>query len=130
MVDQRAPTGPGADGSDAQSIGLAEPRTRIDRVLQYFPRVLASHAHIIFLSALGIYLVVLPLLGFDVSSKAELIGGNYTNVTSDLGACIAAGGTIHLVRQTRLHRNHVQAELERLRSEVARLGESSGGSAA
>jgi hypothetical protein len=77
------------------------PRTRLDRILAIVPRALSSHAHIIFLGALGIYLVVLPLLGVGVSSKSELIGGNYTNVTSDLGACIAAGLTVHLVKRER-----------------------------
>jgi hypothetical protein len=77
------------------------PRTRLDKILAIVPRALSSHAHIIFLGALGIYLVVLPLLGVGVSSKSELIGGNYTNVTSDLGACIAAGLTVHLVKRER-----------------------------
>ena len=44
------------------------------------------------LVGLGIYLIVLPILGLHVSANSELIGGNYTNVTSDIGACIAAGG--------------------------------------
>jgi hypothetical protein len=35
---------------------------------------------------LGIYLIVLPLAGVNVSAKSELIGGNFTNVTSDIGA--------------------------------------------
>jgi hypothetical protein len=39
-----------------------------------------------------------------VSANAELIGGNYTNVTGDIGACIAAAGTLHLVNQSRKRR--------------------------
>ena len=81
------------------------------------PRLLASKAHVLFLFALGIFLVVLPLVGVTVSSKAELIGGNYTNVTSDLGACIAAGGTVHLVRRHRAH----QRELADLHAKVDSL---------
>jgi hypothetical protein len=54
-----------------------------------------------FLGALGVFLVVLPLRGIGVSQKEMLIGGNYTNVTSDLGACIAAGLTVHLVKRDR-----------------------------
>jgi hypothetical protein len=77
------------------------PQTRLDKVLAFVPRVLSSHAHIIFLAGLGIFLVLLPLLGVNVSARAELIGGNYTNVTSDLGACIAAGLTVHLVKRDR-----------------------------
>ena len=94
------------------------PQTRLDKALALVPRGLSSHAHIIFLACLGVYLVLLPLFGVHVSAKSELIGGNYTNVTSDLGACIAAGLTVHLVRRDRrrsqelrdlgdaLHRRH------------------------
>lgn len=78
-----------------------DPQTRLDTILDFVPRALSSHVHIIFLACLGVYLVLLPLLGVAVSAKAELIGGNYTNVTSDLGACIAAGLTVHLVRRDR-----------------------------
>lgn len=77
------------------------PQNWLDKTLAVVPRVLSSHAHIIFLGFLGVYLVLLPLIGVNVSSKAELIGGNYTNVTSDLGACIAAGLTVHLVKRDR-----------------------------
>ena len=41
---------------------------------------------------------MLPLLGVNVSAKSELIGGNYTNATSDLGRCVATGLTVHLVK--------------------------------
>ena len=44
---------------------------------------------------------MLPLLRLTVSAKAELIGGNYTNVTSDVGARMAAGPTLHIVREGR-----------------------------
>ena len=77
------------------------PQTRVDRILGVVPRALSSHVHIVFLGALGVFLVLLPLLGVNVSARAELIGGNYTNVTSDLGACIAAGLTVHLVKRDR-----------------------------
>jgi hypothetical protein len=46
------------------------------------PRALSSHAHIVFLIGLGVYLVVLPVLGVTVSSLAELVGGNYTNIAT------------------------------------------------
>lgn len=86
----------------SQAVGAnVDPQSRLDRILALVPRALSSHAHILFLFALGIFLVVLPLLGVNVSARAELIGGNYTNVTSDLGACIAAGLTVHLVRRER-----------------------------
>jgi hypothetical protein len=75
------------------------PSSRLDRALQYIPRALASKTHVLLLVLLGIFLVVLPLIGLVVSAQAELIGGNYLNATSDIGACIAAGGTLHLARQ-------------------------------
>lgn len=86
--------------------------SKLDRILQWIPRLLASKPHIVALTALGFYLVLLPLFGVEVSSKSELIGGNYTNVTSDIGACVAAGGTLHLITQGRKRR---RAEEERLR---------------
>lgn len=91
--------------------------SRLAKVLGFVPRALSSKPHIVFLTALGIYLVVLPLAGVHVSSFSELVGGNYTNVTSDLGACIAAGGTLHLIRAHREHRR----ELARLHDAVAEL---------
>ena len=92
----------------------------ITRALQWVPRILSSKPHIVWLMALGVYLIVLPLLGVAVSAKSELIGGNYTNVTSDIGACIAAGGTLHLVSQGR-KRQKVDAERLTLLKEVHAL---------
>lgn len=86
---------------DQAAAAQVAPQTWLDKALAVVPRALSSHAHILFLGALGVYLVLLPLLGVNVSSKSELIGGNYTNVTSDLGACIAAGLTVHLVKRDR-----------------------------
>ncbi len=97
-----------------------EPKSRMDRILQWVPRVLSSKPHVLILMGLGVYLIVLPILGVRVSSNAELIGGNYTNVTSDIGACIAAGGTLHLVAQGRKRRK-VEEERLRLARETHRL---------
>jgi hypothetical protein len=110
VPDPKAPP-PGPEGPEGLA-ALAVPLTRLERTLQVIPRALSSKAHVILLLVLGVYLVVLPLVGVQVSAKAELIGGNYTNVTSDVGACIAAGGTLHLIRQGR--RRH-RLEQERLR---------------
>jgi len=96
------------------------PKSRIDRALQCVPRLLSSKPHVVLLMALGIYLIVLPLLGVRVSANAELIGGNYTNVTSDIGACIAAGGTLHLISQGR-KRQKMEEEQLRLARETHRL---------
>jgi hypothetical protein len=106
--------GPTNDLADEQ------PRSRVDKILQWVPRILSSKPHVLVLICLGVYLIVLPLLGVTVSSNAELIGGNYTNVTSDIGACIAAGGTLHLVAQSRKRRK-IEEERLRLAQETHRL---------
>ncbi|MBV9817700.1 MAG: hypothetical protein JOZ07_05050 [Solirubrobacterales bacterium] len=125
-------TTPGPDNSPSQAVSAqVSPQNRLDRILGVVPRALSSHAHIIFLGALGVYLVILPLLGVNVSAKSELIGGNYTNVTSDLGACIAAGLTVHLVVRDRrrsqelhelfakVHERHDELEQEIRRARAA-----------
>jgi hypothetical protein len=104
----------------ADLAGLAVPDSSLERVMQKFSRAVSSKTHVIFLAGLGVYLVVLPLFGFVVSAKAELIGGNYTNVTSDIGASIAAGGTLHVIRQGRYRRRQDDERL-RLISEMHRL---------
>lgn len=114
------------DGGGFTLMGLTtdlaadSPRSRLDRILQWVPRILSSKPHVIVLMGLGIYLVVLPVLGVKVSAGAELIGGNYTNVTSDIGACIAAGGTLHLISQGRKRRK-MEEERLRLARETHRL---------
>lgn len=96
------------------------PESGLDRALQWVPRILSSKPHIVALMLLGLYLIVLPLIGVAVSARSELIGGNYTNVTSDIGACIAAGGTLHLVNQGR-KRQKADAERLRLTQEIHAL---------
>src|SRR5260221_11425964 len=88
------------------------PASRLDQVLQWVPRILSSKPHVIALLGLGIYLIVLPLLGVMVSANAELIGGNYPNVTSDIAASIAAGGTLHLIHQNRRRRRIDEKRLQ------------------
>ena len=56
-----------------------EPKSTLDRTLGWVPRLLSSKPHVILLIGLGVYLIVLPLVGVNVSAKSELIGGNYTN---------------------------------------------------
>lgn len=100
--------------------GAAEnPSSKLDKALGYVPRALASHLHVVWLLGLGFYLIVLPLLGVNVSSKAELIGGNYTNVTSDIGACIAAGGTLTVLKHSR-QRSKVTAATHRIIADLYR----------
>jgi hypothetical protein len=92
----------------------------LDRFLKWLPRLLSSKPHVLALIGLGVYLILLPLLGVTVSAQAELIGGNYTNVTSDIAASIAAGGTLHLVQQGR-RRNKIDDERLRLARETHEL---------
>lgn len=89
------------------------------RALAAVPRALSSRAHIVWLAGLGVYLIVLPLLGVPVPAAAELIGGNYTNVTSDIGACIAAGGTVTLLGHSR-RRNRVADAMHRIVADLYR----------
>ncbi|MDF3288011.1 hypothetical protein [Streptomyces silvisoli] len=118
-VDEQ-PTDPGMRPVESLT-GIAHPAHAFDRILAWVPRALASKVHVIFLVALGIYLVVLPLAHIlTPSATAELIGGNYTNVTSDVGACVAAGGTLHLVRTNR-RRSRMEEERLRLARETHRL---------
>lgn len=125
-TQQPEPSGQGATQSEQQAahnmMGLTDlapgsAQTRSDRILQWIPRLLSSKPHVVLLTLLGVYLVLLPLFGVAVSAKSELIGGNYTNVTSDIGACIAAGGTLHLISQGR-KRQRVEEERLRLLREV------------
>jgi len=95
--------------------------SRLAKALGLVPRALSSKPHIVLLGGLGIYLVLLPLAGVHVSSFAELVGGNYTNVTSDLGACIAAGGTLHLIKSHREHRREIARLHEMVEDLHARL---------
>jgi hypothetical protein len=111
---ERARTGSMTD------LAAAGPWSRLDRILRWVPRILSSKPHVILLMGLGVYLIVLPLAGVPVTAKAELIGGNYTNVTSDIGACIAAGGTLHLIRQGR-RRTRIEEERLRLTQQTHRL---------
>lgn len=82
----------------------------IDRLLSYVPRVLASKAHIAWLFFLLLWIVFAAAVFPGIASaRVELILGNYTNVTSDIGACIAAGGTVHLVRKSRQRDEHIKS---------------------
>lgn len=91
-------------------------KDKISKLLEVVPRALSSKFHIGFLTGLGVYLIALPLTKiYTPSSQMMLIGGNYTNVTSDLGACIAAGLTVHVVRQNKKHHDLIVKHLNDLR---------------
>lgn len=76
------------------------------------PDLLSGKPAQILLIALALWLVVDPLLRMlpgmqwlpGPSAQAELIGGNWTNVASALGAAIAAGASVATRRAQKHHR--------------------------
>jgi hypothetical protein len=86
-------------------------RSRLDQILGRLPGLLSSKPVIIFGIVLFCYLFVFAgiasLLGHSdaVTANTQLILGNYTNVSSSVGAGIAAGAGLTLLkRQRRAHR--------------------------
>src|SRR5579875_3544171 len=76
-----------------------EARSRFDRILGRLPYLLSSKPVIIS--------GIMTLIGHPaaVSANTQLILGNYTNVSSSVGAGIAAGASLTLIkRQRRAHR--------------------------
>jgi hypothetical protein len=112
-------TQPGAD-LNAAGGGPAVPpmdqrgevaKSRMDRVLGKLPNLLSSKPVIIFGIVLFCYLFlyagIASLLGHAgaVSANTQLILGNYTNVSSSVGAGIAAGAGLTLLkRQSNAHK--------------------------
>ena len=91
-------------------------KSGMDRFLGKLPNVLSSKPVIIFGIILFCYLFlyagIASLLGHAgaVSANTQLILGNYTNVSSSVGAGIAAGAGLTLLkRQNRTHRLTVAA---------------------
>jgi hypothetical protein len=91
-------------------------KSGLDRFLGKLPNVLSSKPVIIFGIILFCYLFlyagIASLLGHAgaVSANTQLILGNYTNVSSSVGAGIAAGAGLTLLkRQNRTHRLTVAA---------------------
>ncbi|MDQ2876205.1 MAG: hypothetical protein M3Y33_15995, partial [Actinomycetota bacterium] len=116
------PTSPVPSGTDlhAGNGGPAGPpmdqrgelaKSRMDKVLGKLPNLLSSKPVIIFGIILFCYLFlyagIASLLGHAgaVSANTQLILGNYTNVSSSVGAGIAAGAGLTLLkRQNKAHR--------------------------
>ncbi len=93
-----------------------EAKSRMDKILGRLPNILSSKPVIVFGILLFLYLFVFAglasLLGHSglVSANTQLILGNYTNVSSSVGAGIAAGASLTLVkRQRRAHKVVVAA---------------------
>jgi hypothetical protein len=97
----------------------------LSRVLDRVPRALASNTHIVFLIVLGLWLIIVPLIPgtekIRPSEFAELIGGNWTNVSSALGACIAAGASLKAHSVAKQHRNIAERTHEMI-SEIHNRG--------
>jgi Na+/H+ antiporter NhaC len=90
-------------------------------LLKAVPRLLASAPAIVFLLLLFVYLVVIGLIGLFVpalepSATIQLVLGNYTNVTSALGASIAAGAGLTAVHELRTHRRKAHIFHEQIRA--------------
>ncbi len=115
MTDIQAPTVIEASSPDANP-------TLFVYILSLVPRALASRVHIVFLFCLMGYLVILPVLDiYTPGPQAMLIGGNWTNITGDLGACIAAGGTITILhRQKKNHQERLD-QVQHHHEEMKRL---------
>jgi hypothetical protein len=98
------------DDSDQLDVRGDETRSRLSRLLGRLPYLLSSPAAIVLGILLFLYLVLFAglasLLGHPdaVSTNTQLIFGNYTNVTSSIGAGIAAGASLTLLKQH--HRPH------------------------
>ncbi len=99
-------------------------RSVVDKLLGRLPALLSSKAVIFFGIFLFFYLFVFAgiatLLGHPsaVSSNVQLILGNYTNVSSSVGAGIAAGTGVALVKRQR--RTHAMATAAHRAAEEAR----------
>ena len=104
------------------------------KFLQAIPGILASNVSIFIFIFLFIYLVIFGVIGIFVdwlapTDNMQLILGNYTNVTSALGAAIAAGAsTQHLTQVRKLHHKHEELKslIEGLHTKVDKIDKKAG----
>lgn len=80
----------------------------VDKFLTDFSRALASKISIFVLIAIGVYVIGFGVLGLvfkslEPSVNTQLLLGNYTNVTSALGATIAAGASVATYHHVKKH---------------------------
>ena len=105
------------------------------KFLDAIPRALSSKMSIFIFIFLFIYLVIFGLIGLFIksiapSANAQLILGNYTNVTSALGAAIAAGAsTQHLSQVKKLHKKHdeLKESIDALHDKIDNLSKDANG---
>ncbi len=106
--------------ADSEPVDLdGEPtQSRVARALGRLPYLLSSRIVILFGILLFFYLFIFAglatLLGHPdaVSTNTQLIFGNYTNVTSSVGAGIAAGASLTLLKHHRRAHRISQAALD------------------
>lgn len=97
-------------------------RNDIDDFLAVFSRALASKVAIFVLLAIGVYILGFGALGLiwkslEPSLNIQLLLGNYTNVTSALGATIAAGASVATYHHVKKHlKTSVQAPSKQKRA--------------
>jgi hypothetical protein len=105
-------------GSESVDLDGDPTRSRLARALGRLPYLLSSRAIILFGILLFFYLFVFAglatLFGHPdaVSTNTQLIFGNYTNVTSSVGAGIAAGASLTLLTHQRRAHRVAQAALD------------------
>ena len=80
----------------------------VDDFLSAFSKGLASKTAIFVLIFIGIYIIGFGVLGLvfkslEPSVNTQLLLGNYTNVTSALGATIAAGASVATYHHVKKH---------------------------
>ncbi|ANJ28502.1 hypothetical protein [Agromyces aureus] len=109
---------PNSVDTDDTDLSGEPTRSRFSRALGRLPYLLSSAPVIVFGILLFFYLVVYAgiasLLGDPgaVSTNTQLILGNYTNVTSSVGAGIAAGGSLTMLKRQRRNHRISQAALD------------------
>jgi len=99
------------------------------KLLDAIPKILSSTPAIFIFLFLFVYLVVFGIVGLFAknlapSSDMQLVLGNYTNVTSALGAAIAAGAATAVHSSVKkLHAKHdaLKKSLDELHAKVDKL---------
>src|ERR1700754_4811866 len=106
------------DDPDSVDLNGEPTQSRLARALGRLPYLLSSRIVILFGILLFFYLFVFAglatLFGHAgaVSTNTQLIFGNYTNVTSSVGAGIAAGASLTLLKHHRRAHRLSQAALD------------------
>src|ERR1700761_7320470 len=106
------------DDPDSVDLNGEPTQSRLARALGRLPYLLSSRIVIVFGIVLFFYLFVFAglatLFGHPgaVSTNTQLIFGNYTNVTSSVGAGIAAGASLTLLAHHRRAHRLSQAALD------------------